>query len=91
VAVCRTYASELAINEVTLRTFSDLQHYLEPTTEALVEALRGADSRTLPFRQMQARAAIRFCEVLFGRDYAALMERAAETALNGERKSARAG
>lgn len=91
VAVCRTYASELAINEVTLRTFSDLQHYLEPTTEALVESLRGADSRTLPFRQMQVKAAIRFCEVLFGRDYAALMERAAESALNGERKSARAG
>ncbi|MGN6311154.1 MAG: hypothetical protein ACTHNN_16565 [Xanthobacteraceae bacterium] len=91
VAVCRTYASELAINEVTLRTFSDLQHYLEPTTEALVESLRGADSKVLPFRQMQAKAAIRFCEVLFGRDYAALMERAAETALNGERKSARAG
>ncbi|MGB3445811.1 MAG: hypothetical protein WBA48_03850 [Xanthobacteraceae bacterium] len=91
VAVCRTYASELAINEVTLRTFSDLQHYLEPTTEALVESLRGADSRTLPFRQMQAKAAIRFCEVLFGRDYAALMERAAESALSGERKSARAG
>lgn len=91
VAVCRTYASELAINEVTLRTFSDLQHYLEPTTEALVESLRGADSRTLPFRQMQAKAAIRFCEVLFGRDYAALMERAAESAASGERKSARAG
>lgn len=91
VAVCRTYASELAINEVTLRTFSDLQHYLEPTTEALVESLRGADSRTLPFRQMQARAAIRFCEVLFGSDYAALMQRAAESAQNGERKSARAG
>jgi hypothetical protein len=91
VAVCRTYASELAINEVTLRTFSDLQHYLEPTTEALVEALRGADSRTLPFRQMQAKAAIRFCEVLFGRDYAALMERAAESAVSGERKPARAG
>src|SRR5581483_4934035 len=29
VAVCRTYASELAINEVTLRTYSDLQHYVE--------------------------------------------------------------
>jgi hypothetical protein len=40
---------------------------------------------------MQAKAAIRFCEVLFGRDYAALMERAAESALSGERKSARAG
>ena len=36
VAVCRTYASELAINEVTLRTYSDLQQYVEKSTEALV-------------------------------------------------------
>ena len=31
VAVCRNYASELAINEVTMRTYSDLQHYVEQT------------------------------------------------------------
>ena len=91
VAVCRTYASELAINEVTLRTFSDLQHYLEQTTEALVESLRGADSKARAFRHMQVKAAIRFCHVLFGHDYASLMERAAESALTGERKPARAG
>src|SRR5204863_8725470 len=35
VAICRTYASELAINEVTLRTYSDLQHYVEQSTEGL--------------------------------------------------------
>lgn len=91
VAVCRTYASELAINEVTLRTFSDLQHYVEQSTEALVESLRGGDSKARAFRQMQVKAAIRFCLVLFGSDYASLMSRAAETALAGERKSARAG
>ena len=45
VAVCRTYASELAINEVTLRTYSDLQHYVEQSTEALVQSLRGADQQ----------------------------------------------
>src|SRR5215216_2803300 len=44
VAVCRTYASELAINEVTLRTYSDLQHYVERSTESLVQALRGGDT-----------------------------------------------
>jgi hypothetical protein len=91
VAVCRTYASELAINEVTLRTFSDLQHYVEQSTEALVESLRGGDSKARAFRQTQVKAAIRFCELLFGQDYASLMSRAAETALAGERKSARAG
>ena len=73
VAVCRTYASELAINEVTLRTFSDLQHYVEHSTEALVQSLRGADSRARAFRQQQVKAAIRFCDVLFGHDYASLM------------------
>ena len=46
VAVCRTYASELAINEVTLRTYSDLQQYVEKSTEALVQSLRGGDTKT---------------------------------------------
>jgi predicted DNA-binding protein len=91
VAVCRIYASELAINEVTLRTFSDLQHYVEQSTEALVQSLRGTDARVRAFRQQQVKAAIRFCDVLFGHDYAVLMKRAAENALAGERKAARAG
>ena len=90
VAVCRTYASELAINEVTLRTYSDLQHYVEQSTEALVQSLR-VDSKARAYRQQQVKAAIRFCEVLFGTDYASLMSRAAENALTGERKPARAG
>ncbi|MGB8398207.1 hypothetical protein [Bradyrhizobium sp.] len=91
VAVCRTYAGELAINEVTLRTYSDLQHYVEQSTEGLVQSLRAGDTRTRAYRQMQVQAAIRFCEVLFGHDYASLMSRAAENALTGEQKSTRAG
>ena len=90
VAVCRTYASELAINEVTLRTYSDLQQYVEKATEALVQSLRGGDARARAYRQSQVSAAIRFCDVLFGRDYASLMSRAAENAVSGERKSSRA-
>ena len=90
VAVCRTYADELAINEVTLRTYSDLQQYVEQATEALVGSLRGGDARIRAYRHMQAEAAIRFSEVLFGRDYALLMRRAAENALAGERKPSRA-
>jgi hypothetical protein len=91
VAVCRTYAGELAINEVTLRTFSDLQSYVEKSTEALVQSLRGSVGKNRDYRQMQTTAAIRFCDVLFGSDYAALMNRAAENALTGERKSSRSG
>jgi hypothetical protein len=92
VAVCRTYASELAINEVTLRTYSDLQQYVEKATEALVQSLRSGDARARAYRQSQVNAAIRFCDVLFGHDYAALMKRAAEHAASGgnERKASRA-
>lgn len=91
VAVCRTYASELAINEVTMRTYSDLQHYVERSTEALVQSLRGSEGKGRVYRQAQVAVAIRFCDVLFGADYASLMSRAAENAVTGERKSSRAG
>jgi hypothetical protein len=91
VAVCRTYASELAINEVTLRTYSDLQQYVEQSTEALVQSLRNGDAKSRGYRRMQVNAAIRFCEVLFGHDYASLMSRAADNAITVERKSSRTG
>jgi len=92
VAICRTFASELAINEVTLRTYSDLQQYVEKSTESLVQSLRNSESKVKAFRQMQAKAAIRFCEVLFGAEYAQLMSRAAESAMVVvERKPSRAG
>jgi len=86
VGVCRTYASELAISEVSLRVHNDLQHYIEKATEALVEALRNPDQRVRAFRLMQMQAAIRFCDVLFGPDYASLMTKAAEMAKPVERK-----
>jgi hypothetical protein len=85
VAVCRTYAGELAINEVTLRTYSDLQQYVEQATGSLVEALRGGDAKIRAYRHMQAEAAVRFCEVLFGHEYSALMKRSVENALIAER------
>ena len=64
--------------------------------EVLTKARRQAeqitgDARARAYRQMQVRAAIRFCDVLFGHDYASLMSRAAENALTGERKPSRAG
>ena len=91
VAVCRTFASELAINEVTLRTYSDLQHYVEQSTEALVQTLRASEGKYRAYRQKQVAVAIRFCDVLFGPDYASLMSRAAENAVAAEPKSSRAG
>ena len=88
VAMCRNYASELAINEVSLRAHTELQHYVEKATETLVESLRTTDQRVRTFRLMQMKAAIRFCEVMFGPDYASLMSKAAEMARPVERKAA---
>lgn len=88
VAVCRNYAGELAINEVSLRAHTELQHYVEKATETLVESLRTHDQKVRAFRLMQMKAAIRFCEVMFGPDYASLMSKAAEMARPVERKAA---
>jgi hypothetical protein len=93
VGACRTYASELAINEVTMRTYTELQQYLETGTRVLVDTLRHAGDADRPFRQSQVDAAIKFCRTLFSAEYAGLLAKAAEVAVQtaaAERKAARA-
>jgi hypothetical protein len=93
VGACRNYANELAVNEVTVRSYSELQQYLESGTKVLLDALRQASDAHRPFRQSQMDAAIRFCRVVFGADYANLLAKAAEIAVHTatqERKPARA-
>ncbi len=90
VAACRDYASELAVNEVTQRTFSELQQCLDTGTRTLLDALRGAGDTERQFRQSQLDAAVRFCAKVFGREYASLLTKAAEVASHSERKAARA-
>jgi len=93
VDACRSYANELAVNEVTVRTWLELQHYLETADKGLLDALRQAGAADRPFRQSQAEAAIRFCRTVFGADYAGLLAKAAEIAVQPgtfERKSVRA-
>jgi hypothetical protein len=93
VAVCRLHASELAINEMTMRTFTELQHYLETGTQSLLDSLRQASDGERRFLQSQVDAAVRFCGKVFGPDYAAVLAKAAEVAANtanqrdAERKS----
>jgi hypothetical protein len=89
VAACRNYASELAVNEVTQRTFNELQQFLDTGTRTLLDALRGASAGERPFRQSQVDAAVRFCAKVFGQEYASLLAKAAEVALHDhERKAA---
>jgi hypothetical protein len=93
VGVCRLYAGELAVSEVTLRTYSDLTQYLETGSKILLDALRHADDAECPFRQSQLEAATRLCRIVFGGDYAGLLAKAAEVARQSaivERKAARA-
>lgn len=93
VGACRNYANELAVNEVTMRSYSELEHYLETGTKLLLDALRHAGHVERPFRQSQMEAAIRFCRIVFGADYAGLLAKAAEIAVQtatAERKQLRA-
>ena len=90
VLTCRKYASELAINEVTQRTFNELQHLLDTGTRTLLDALRGANPIERTFRLSQVNAAVRFCAKVFGPEYASLLAKAAEVASHAERKAARA-
>jgi hypothetical protein len=93
VSVCRHYASELAASEVTLRTYSELTQYLETGTKVLLEALRQAGAPERPFRQSQVDAAVRFCRTVFGADYAGVLAKAAEVAVQtvaAERRAVRA-
>ncbi len=88
VDACRKFAGELALNEVTQRSYSELQHYLDSGTPALIEGLRNAGDGDRKFRQSQVDAAVRFCAKVFGEDYAAQLAKAAEVAAHSERKAA---
>jgi hypothetical protein len=88
VVACRNYASELAINEVTQRTFSELQKCLDTGTRTLLDALRASSGGERSFRQSQVDAAVRFCGKVFGQEYASLLSKAAEVASHGDRKPA---
>ncbi len=90
VGICRYFAGELAINEMTQRTLTELRQYLDNGTRALLESLRHAGEADRSFRQSQVDAAVLFCAKVFGREYAALLGKAAEVAGAAESRAARA-
>ncbi|HEY4143171.1 MAG TPA: hypothetical protein VGM57_17270 [Pseudolabrys sp.] len=87
VGSCRYFASELAISEMTQRTFADLQQFLDLGMQALLDGVRHAGQADRSFRQSQADAAVRLCDKVFGRDYAAMMGKAADVAGARDRKA----
>jgi hypothetical protein len=90
VGQCRSYANELAVNEMTMRAFSEVQNYLEGHTDVLLDGLRTAGKADRSYRQSQFDAAVRFCGKVFGPEYAETLTKAAEVALASERKAAAA-
>jgi hypothetical protein len=87
VGSCRYFASELAVSEMTQRTFADLQQFLDLGMQALLDGVRHAGQADRSFHQSQADAAVRLCDKVFGRDYAAMMGKAAEVASVKDRKA----
>jgi hypothetical protein len=77
VNTCRLYASELEIDDVTQRAWSELSDYLGGVAEPLANALRGAGDSDRAFRQSQFDAAIGFCAIVFGPERAAALAAAA--------------
>ena len=53
VGACRYFAGELALNEMTQRTFAELQQYLDSGTRALLDGWRHAGEADRSFRQSQ--------------------------------------
>jgi hypothetical protein len=90
VVLCRSFANELAVNEMTMRAFSEVQNYLEGHTDVLLDGLRAAGKADRSYRQSQFDAAVRFCSKVFGSEYAETLTKAAEVALASERKAAAA-
>jgi hypothetical protein len=77
---------------MTLRTYHELQQFLDTGTQALLDGLRNSGDGDQAFRRSQVEAAARFCAKVFGHDYAALIGKAAEVAANtnAERRAAAA-
>src|SRR5215471_5238281 len=90
VGICRYFAGELAVNEMSQRALTELRQYLDNGTQALLDGLRHAGESERAFPQSQVDAAVRFCSKVFGREYAALLGKAAQVAAATEPKAVRA-
>ena len=90
VDACREYADELGMGDGSMRGYSELQHYLEGAAKILLDSLRHANDADRPFRESQMQAAVRFCRIIFGADYAGLLAKAAEMAMRQSSEAERA-
>ncbi|MCA0316741.1 MAG: hypothetical protein LCH88_01610 [Proteobacteria bacterium] len=90
-SACRSYASEIALNEITLRIFTEIQGYLDPTLTQLLENIRNAPDVDRALKISQIEAAVRFSARIFGASYAQLLQKAADVAINAGKTPGRQG
>jgi hypothetical protein len=88
VVASRSFANELAVNQISREVHIELQRYIERTAPALIDALRAAAPHEQRYRRAQADAAVRFAAKVFGSEYAAQLARAVTVA--GERRAPKA-
>jgi len=62
VIACRAFAGELAVNELSMRTFRDLRHYLDATVRGLQEAVRHSEAEQQARLRAQLVLATRLCD-----------------------------
>jgi hypothetical protein len=87
-AACRSAAAEIAMNEITLRVYSDIQSFLEGGSTALIDAFRVQAPGDNVYRKRQIQAAVRFTAKVFGTSYASLVAKAADVAAAAEKRTA---
>ena len=92
IMACREHAEALGVGDASMQGYSELQNYLEGGAKILLDSLTHASDADRPFRQSQMQAAVRFCRIMFGADYAGLLAKAAEMATQkpGQAQRARA-
>jgi hypothetical protein len=88
VVASRSFANELAVNQISREVHIELQRYIERAAPALIDALRSAPPQERRYRRAQADAAVRFAAKVFGSEYAAQLARAITIA--GERRAVQA-
>jgi hypothetical protein len=88
-SACRSFASEIALNEITLRIFTEIQGYLDPTLTQLLENIRSAPDVDRALKISQIEAAVRFSARIFGASYAQLLQKAADVAINAGKSPGR--
>jgi hypothetical protein len=87
--VARNCAAEIALNEVTLRVFTEIQGYLDPTLTKLLDSIRAAPDVDRALKISQIEAAVRFSARIFGASYAQLLQKAADVAIRSDKAAVR--